>query len=65
MITFTQISYELHDNLSFGPALLEIHQRFLRLSERKHLINHRTYATRFEKFAKLRKLPTVWMHEQE
>jgi len=54
-----------HDDLPFRPAFFEIRQRLLCLIERKHLVNHRSDAPRFEKFANLRKLAAVWMHEQK
>jgi hypothetical protein len=58
-------SPDLHHDLPFGPAFFEIRKRLLRLIERKHLVNYRSDAPRFEEFANLCELPTIWMHEQE
>ena len=52
-------SLDLHNDLSLDPAFFEICQRLLRLIERKHLVNHRTDAPRFEKFADLCELAAI------
>src|SRR5437773_6015120 len=55
----------LHNDLTLGPAFLEISKRFLRLIERKYLVDHRPDAPHLEKLTDLCELATVWMHEQE
>jgi hypothetical protein len=55
----------LHNHFSFGPALFQINQGFLRLFEREDLVDHRPDFFRREKFADFRKLSAVRMHEEE
>ena len=55
----------MDDDFTLGPPLREIRKCFLRLFERKYLVDHRPYAASLEKLSDLRELATVWMHEHE
>jgi hypothetical protein len=56
-------SLDLDDDLALGASLRQVFKRFLRLIERKHLVDHRTNAFRFEESANFGELGAVGTYE--